>query len=667
MFKRIFTFFILLALLLKTAITFAALTNSEKWIMLQNFKRQEYEMIFESNASIIANEDTGILNSSRKINVFNSIWESVQSKREYLEFQNQKIVSRVTSLESSIAELDSDIEDTIKEVNKINFEIVETKDQIEIKEKTLAIIKTKIADNTQILLDYITYMYKKGDYISDGADIDTVKSILLSGQDIGDVINELHYKGIIQLTGQRLIEKHRDFISSLYIQKLELEKDELTLKQLRKSGMIEKSILDDRKAAKQRLLDITKGQEALYQQYIQEKLDIEKNIRIQALKENIKFNNARGKLLETYGCDFVDISKPTIEMRNLSDKCLEVNKIIFAESKLRDLDLTANPFSWPVTPYNGISAYFRDDWYRTDFNEDHDAIDIVVSQGTEIRAPADGYIVYIQPPTTPEYAYVAMKHGSGLVTIYGHLSEVKAEAFDFVRKWEVFALSGGEYGTKGAGYLTTGPHLHFWVYEDQEYADPLEFLDTSLLKYWQLQEKYQFKYKADFKRRKWFEYEDANESRGPNTFVIKGDTEVERQRYLLDTYAVGPFRDWNIWIEESLDANIDPTFVMCIGLAETTLWKYLKTPYNIGNVGNTDSGATVTFPNARSGIYAMAITLNNRFLWKYTEIQELSRYGNKTGSIYASSDLNWHRNIVKCMSHVKGEYVPDDYNFRITQ
>jgi hypothetical protein len=39
-----------------------------------------------------------------------------------------------------------------------------------------------------------------------------------------------------------------------------------------------------------------------------------------------------------------------------------------------------------------------------------------------------------------------------------------------------------------------------------------------------------------------------------------------------------------LWVEESLDANLDPSFVMCIWLAETWLGKNLKTPYNVWNV-----------------------------------------------------------------------------------
>jgi len=95
----------------------------------------------------------------------------------------------------------------------------------------------------------------------------------------------------------------------------------------------------------------------------------------------------------------------------------------------------------------------------------------------------------------------------------------------------------------------------------------------------------------------------------------------------------------------------------------------MKTAYNIGNVGNTDSGSTYSFTSAREGIYWMAKTFNNKFLSQYNTIEQLSRYGNKDDKkpIYASSEFNWHNNIMKCMSHVKGEFIPDDYEFRLQQ
>ena len=78
-------------------------------------------------------------------------------------------------------------------------------------------------------------------------------------------------------------------------------------------------------------------------------------------------------------------------------------------------------------------------------------------------------------------------------------------------------------------------------------------------------------------------------------FNLVGKNEVERQKYLLKTYAAPDFQDWQMWVDTALDARIDPSFMMCVGLAETTLGNHLKTAYNIGNIGNTDSGSTYSF------------------------------------------------------------------------
>ncbi len=97
-------------------------------------------------------------------------------------------------------------------------------------------------------------------------------------------------------------------------------------------------------------------------------------------------------------------------------------------------------------------------------------------------------------------------------------------------------------------------------------------------------------------------------------FHLEGDTEAERQQTLLDTFASEDFRNREIWVEESIAESIDPTFVLCVGLAESTLGKHLTTSGNIGNVGNTDSGARRDYTDSRSGIRAISSVVNNRWL-----------------------------------------------------
>ncbi len=644
-----------------------ALTNEQKWEILKRFKAEEQEMIFESDAVYIDARDTDILDAYKKLNIYETIGKKVNSKREYLELQNEKLASRVTSLENAVNELDEEIQELVNHVNLVNKQIVDTKKQIDTTQKTIQVLQKKIENNTQILHEYLVYLYKKGAFISSWHDIDNLKTVLLSWENIDELMNDLYFKSIIQITGQELINKHRKYISSLYIKQIELEKSEQNLKDLRKQEILEKNLLDDKKAAKERLLEVTKWQEQLYQKYIADKLEIERDVKVKEMRERIRINNSRKELLTKYNCEFIDIATNKESLLGLSSECVDINNIIYAESRLAWMEIGYNPLEWPVSPFRWVSAYFRDTEYQHLFGEDHDAIDIIIPQGTEVTAPLDGYVIFIEPPVDTGYAYLALKHTDGLVTLYGHINKSFVEQYDFVKKGDVIALSWWEYGTTGAGVLTTWPHLHFVVYENQEYADPLEYLDISFLRFDDIPERYTYKYLTDFKYRKGYEYEQVQKNTGGRVFRIEWDNEVERQQYLLGTYAVWPFRNWDIWVEESIAWGIDPTFMMCVGLAETSLGKHLKTPFNIGNVGNTDSWATTTFPNARSGIHWMTKTFNNRYLSQYDEIQQLSRYGNKDGSkpIYASSDFNWHNNITKCMSHVKGEYIPDDYEFRL--
>jgi len=88
----------------------------------------------------------------------------------------------------------------------------------------------------------------------------------------------------------------------------------------------------------------------LYQKYISEQLELERDIKVKELKEQIKLNNTKKKLLEKYNCEFVDIQVQQTEFSALDEQCANINKIIFAESRLSGIPLENNPLDWPVNP-----------------------------------------------------------------------------------------------------------------------------------------------------------------------------------------------------------------------------------------------------------------------------------------------------------------------------
>jgi hypothetical protein len=242
--------------------------------------------------------------------------------------------------------------------------------------------------------------------------------------------------------------------------------------------------------------------------------------------------------------------------------------------------------TWPVNPIQWISAFYRDKDYEETFWAQHNAIDIRVPQWTSIEAPMDWYVMHVTKPTSQDYSYVAIKHYDWFVTVYWHLSEVLVEEFQFIEKWQIFAKSWWEYWTFWAWYITTGPHLHFEVFKNMEYIDPFSVLDLSYIKNQELPAKYALKFEIDFKNRNWYDYQEMNSN--SKVFELKWQNEIERQKYLITNYAAAWFNDWQMWIDESLDWAVDPSFVMCIWLAESWLWRNLTSAYNVWNVWNND-------------------------------------------------------------------------------
>ncbi len=653
--------------------SFAFLSDKQKGLIMEKFQKKQQEFIFKDELGEIDNLDAlDLFRANSKLNIYNNVIKNVSSKRKKLELENEENLKKIDDLQYQIKKIDEDILKLSNEIKKINSEIV-TK-TLDIKEKQAEIkeLQEKIDKNTQILRKFIVYVYKKWNlFVDKNGAFDNLKAILLSGDNLEKVFNDIYYKEVLAVAWKELLKKHRKLMVKMYIEKKSLETDNIRLKILRKTLIKKKNSIEIKKKFKQKILEVSKWKDALYKKYIAQKKKIEKSLMMKAFAQRIKFYETSKKLLWKQGCKFVDVSKNTPETRLLSKKCYTLNKIIYLEAKLAEDDLknkkksSVNIFSWPILPLKWISAYFKDPNYKKKFWVEHNAIDIVADQWTDIKAPKDWYVIAIKKPEDESYAYIALKHSNWFVTVYGHINKALVDKYDYVKAWEVFAKSGWEFGTLWAWYMTTGPHLHFEVLKDKQYVDPLDYLNLSYLKYDLVPDNKKLKYEIDYFERTGKEFKTKKDFNG-KVFTIKWDTEIERQKYLLKTYARSDFADWNMWVEEALRWNIDPSFMMCIWLAETGLWRHLKTSYNVWNVWNVDSWGTWTMQNPRQGIWWIWHTLNNKYLRKYNEIRQLSWYWRKGNApIYASDPVNWHRNVTKCLSALKRQYIPDDYNFRI--
>lgn len=676
--KNIAFLLVCLSLFLWCDSVFSA-SNSDKWRILNDFTSRQYDIIFESDLQNFSNDYADVFSMSKQLDAYTSMYIDLEKEKEEVETKRAEILETISSLEESIATIDEDISNSLRKITQINTDIVKTKKEIETNSIEIDNLRVKIEENTSILLDYLVYIYKKSNTVYSWSDFDNIKSILLNEESIWDLVNDLYFKWIIQVTGKKLIDNHRKYMASLYLNKVSAEKQESELRWLRKQWIIEQKILQDKKKFKEEILESSKWEQSKYERYLEDKLKMENELKLKTIKEQIKVNLTRDNILWKYNCEYMDVSKNTVDSRLLQvrdPRCYSINKIILSENQLFQSEIDTskwNPLEWPVNPIQWITAYYRDRWYEETFWAQHNAVDIRVPQWTYVEAPMDWYVMYMRKPDSLDYSYMAIKHYDWYITVYWHLSEILVDEFQFVQKWEIIAKTGWEYGTFWAWYVTTWPHLHFEVFKDKEYIDPLAILDLTYIKYQKLPEKYELKYAIDFRNRNGYEY--ANLSSNSKILKLEWKTEIERQQYLINNYAAAWFRDWDMWINQSLDWWIDPSFVMCIWLAESGLGKSLVSAYNVWNVGNNDRGDRKDYGSAKEWISAIVWTLNNKYFKDFNNMWMLSWGGRAelglpwcwsapTEYCYASSMNHWHNNMKRCLTHLKWVYVQDDYNFR---
>lgn len=628
------------------------------WRILDAFKKEEYEILFEESpfdqswANEIYEKEYIISGIEGLKNRLSLVIKTYEEKKSELSVQKSSLESVISSIENNIADTSSDIA-------KIESHIREKTEEIESYQDVSIDLSVKIKKNRSIMLKYLANIYAEGNLIfNESNEVDIFRALILSDQDTDNIAHDITYKSLVSSLGQQFIDDYRSLIKEYYKLQSKIDNEIRLLDEDIKKLEKQKNNLITQRNYREQLLLATEWREELYEKYIESQVLMQKKLEESWKDATVAYTASLEKLLEKNGCQKVNKTGRDIE------KCAGILSFYRNEKALKNVKIqsgTTNIFTWPVDTSGGISAYFRDSSYYREVWSHHDAIDIPVEQWSNVVAAMGWYVYYILPPVEGWYSYMAIKHPNGYFTVYGHLSQILVKPYQFVEEWEIIAESWGAPGTPGAGPMTTWPHLHFEVFKDREPLDPLRHLDLSVLDYASLPTRYQDKFISDI-----IEHagDNADISQYERKFVMKGETEEERQRYLLETYAAPDFKNWDTWVDTALDAEIDPSFLMCVGLAETTLGNYLKTQFNVGNVGNTDSGDVVSFDSPREGIYWMAITFNNRFLGQYDSVSSLSRWGNESGPIYASSNANWHNNIVRCLSALKGRFVEDNYKFR---
>lgn len=159
----------------------------------------------------------------------------------------------------------------------------------------------------------------------------------------------------------------------------------------------------------------------------------------------------------------------------LQDLRLQLKNTEDGKDPLDTTSIVSESFGYPVQTPVRITAYFEDPEYEKRFNLRHDGVDFASPQGSDVFSVASGEVVKIVDNGLG-YSYLIVEHPGDMFSLYGHVSAFLVREGERVSKGQTIALSGGTPGTSGAGYFTTGPHLHLEFFKNGQYVNPLQFI-----------------------------------------------------------------------------------------------------------------------------------------------------------------------------------------------
>ena len=175
-----------------------------------------------------------------------------------------------------------------------------------------------------------------------------------------------------------------------------------------------------------------------------------------------------GRTADALRSAFVDLDRLNRRSSFLANSFSQVEAALTRNAVVRDHTPSILPL--PINVDHWISSRYgpRTDPY-TGRREFHNGIDIAGHRGTPILATADGIVEKVEKDRRIGY-YVALDHGHGMRTVYGHLQgPPDLRVGQGVKR-------GHQIGKMGNSGRSTGPHVHYAVYQGGRTKNPSSFI-----------------------------------------------------------------------------------------------------------------------------------------------------------------------------------------------
>lgn len=348
----------------------------------------------------------GLTSFASTIDDLNKEKNALNSQMQQTEQEKNQIKNQKANEQSELDTINYELINIQNEISELQSKIDELNESIEKKQKEIDAKQKDLEEKQELLKKRLVTLYKKGGI--------SYLDVLLGASDYIEMLSS--YDAL-----SRIADADTELINKVSSEKEELESAKKELE-------VQKAEVDSVKSQKE-----AKNTELSEKQ-------AQKKLKIATLTQEEKEKQDE---IDKYNKAMDDVNKKLEEAFKKAQEQMENNKNNGSDGLKFD-----GSFIWPCNN-KIVTSTVKKRWGRL-----HKGIDIGASYES-VYASATGY-AYNAYDRNGYGVYIMVFHGSGYVTLYGHLSKSHVSDGQLVKQGQVIATSGNSGGS-------TGAHLHFEI------------------------------------------------------------------------------------------------------------------------------------------------------------------------------------------------------------
>lgn len=347
--------------------------------------------------------------------------ESAAQRKNSLKKKQKEVENYLSGVDKQLTDLSTQIDANKTKLKKTETNIRRTK-------KKLKSAKESVEVQNIDMQKRIQFMYENGE--------SEILDMILNSKSISDFLNKAEYISELSSYDRKMLNK------------LKATKDKITKAQ------------KDLKTEKSNLLALNEKQKN--EQAALRKLETDKKKELSGYKNLVKSSEESEKEIDAeIRAQQAAVAAAERSEQNYNNQASKSPKYKGGSSK---------GWTWPCPSCHIITSEFgyRKDPIHKGKGEYHSGIDIGAPGGAPVVAAASGTVAWAYYSSSAGN-WIGISHGNGVVSVYMHMSALKARAGQHVNKGQVIGL----VGTTGS---STGNHLHFGVQLNGSYVNPHNYV-----------------------------------------------------------------------------------------------------------------------------------------------------------------------------------------------